>query len=76
MGTVVGLCDQSWNLEWLSVPEDSYVTIADTKLTGLMNVDCGKFEHGTQFEATSLEGQQLPRGAAISYDDLYGRSSR
>jgi hypothetical protein len=24
-GTVVGLCDQSLEVEWLSVPEDSYV---------------------------------------------------
>ena len=43
-GTVVGLCDQSWDVEWLSVPEDSYVTIAGIKLTGRMNFDCGKFE--------------------------------
>jgi hypothetical protein len=27
-GTVVGLCDQSWDVEWLSVPEDSYVTMS------------------------------------------------
>ena len=27
-GTIVGLCDQSKDIEWLSVPEGSYVTIA------------------------------------------------
>jgi hypothetical protein len=75
-GTVVGLCDQSWDVEWLSVPEDSYVTIAGIKLTGRMNFDCGKFEYGTLFEATALGGRQLPGGAAISSDDLFPPSSR
>jgi hypothetical protein len=75
-GTVVGLCDQSWDVEWLSVPEDSYVTIAGIKLTGRMNFDCGKFEYGTLFEATALGSRQLPRGAAISSDDLLPPSSR
>jgi hypothetical protein len=70
-GTVVGLCDQSWDVEWLSVPEDSYVTIAGTKLTGRINFDCGKFEYGTLFEATALGSRQLPRGTAISSDDLF-----
>src|SRR5215467_1497569 len=53
-GAVVGLCDQSWDVEWLSVPEDTYVTIAGIKLTGRINFDCGRFEHGTLFEATAL----------------------
>ena len=75
-GTVVGLCGQSWDVEWLSVPEGNYVTIADIKLTGRMNFDCGKFEYGTLFEATAFRSQQLPRGAAISSDDLFHPSSR
>jgi hypothetical protein len=75
-GSVVGLCDQSWDVEWLSVPEDSYVTVAGIKLTGRMNFDCGKFEYGTLFEATALGGRQLPRGAAVSSDDLFPPSSR
>ena len=75
-GTVVGLCDQSWDVEWLSVPEDSYVTMAGIKLTGRMNFDCGKFEYGTLFEATAFGGRQLPRGAAVSSDDLFPPSSR
>jgi hypothetical protein len=70
-GTVVGLCDQSLDVEWLSVPEDSYVRMAGIKLTGRMNFDCGKFEYGTLFEATALGGRQLPRGAAVSSDDLF-----
>jgi hypothetical protein len=37
-GTVVGLCDQSGDIEWLSVPEDSYVTIAGIKLTGSISI--------------------------------------
>ena len=75
-GAVVGLCDQSWDAEWLSVPEDSYVTIAGIKLTGRMNFDCGRFEYGTLFEATVLGSRQLARGAAISSDDLSRPSSR
>jgi hypothetical protein len=75
-GTVVGLCDQSGNIEWLSVPEDSYVTIAGIKLTGRINFDCGKFEYGTLFEATALGSRQLQRGAVISSDDLFWPSSR
>jgi len=75
-GTVVGLCDQSWDVEWLSVPEDGYVTVAVIKLTGRINFDCGKFEYGTLFEATALGDRQLPRGAAISSDDLFPPSSR
>jgi hypothetical protein len=75
-GTVVGLCDLSWDVEWLSVPEDSYVTIAGIKLTGRMNFDCGKFEYGTLFEATALGSRQLPRGAAVSSTDLLPPSSR
>ena len=74
-GAVVGLCDQSWDVEWLSVPEDTYVTIAGIKLSGRINFDCGKFEYGTLFEATALGGRQLPRGAAISSDDLFRPSS-
>ena len=70
-GTVVGLCDRSWELEWLSVPEDSYVAIAGVKLTGRMNFDCGKFEYGALFEDTVLRGRLLPRGATISYDDVF-----
>jgi hypothetical protein len=75
-GTVVGLCDRSWDIEWLSVPEDSYLMIAGIKLSGQMNFDCGKFEYGTLLEATVLVGRQLPCGAAISSDDLFPPSSR
>jgi hypothetical protein len=75
-GTIVGLCDRSWEVEWLSVPEDSYVAIAGVKLTGRMNFDCGKFEYGALFEDTVLRGQRLPRGATISYDDVFRPSPR
>jgi hypothetical protein len=75
-GTVDGLCDQSWDLDWLSVPEDSYVTIEGVKLTGRVNFDCGRFEYGTLFEVSALGGRQLPRGAQISSDDLLQPSSR
>jgi len=75
-GTVVDLCDQSSDVEWLSVPQDSYVTILGIKLTGRMNFERGKFEYGTLFEATVLGGRQLPRGAVISYDDVYRASPR
>jgi hypothetical protein len=75
-GAVVGLCDQSWDVEWLSVPEDGYVTVAVIKLTGRINFDCGKFQYGTLFEVTALGDRQLPRGAAISSDDLPQASSR
>ena len=74
-GTVVGLCDRSWEVEWLSVPEDSYVAIAGVKLTGRMNFDCGKFEYGALFEDTVLHGRLLPRGASISDNDLYRPTS-
>jgi hypothetical protein len=74
-GTVVDLCDQSWDVEWLSVPENSYVTIVGIKLTGRINFNCGKFEYGTLFEPTMLGGEQLPAGTAISYDELYRPSS-
>jgi hypothetical protein len=70
-GTVVGLCDRSWEIEWLSVPEDSCVAIAGVKLTGRMNFDCGKFEYGALFEDTVLRGRLLPRGATILYDDVF-----
>ena len=69
-GTVVGLCDRSWEVEWLSVPEDSYVAIAGVKLTGRINLDCGKFRYGTLFEDTALSGRNLPRGSSISAEDL------
>jgi hypothetical protein len=59
--TVVRLCDRSWDVEWLSVPEDSYVAIAGVKLTGGMNFDCGKFEYGALFEDTVLGSRRLPR---------------
>jgi hypothetical protein len=74
-GTVVGLCDRSWEVEWLSVPEDSYVAIAGVKLTGRMNFDCGKFEYGALFEDTVLHGRLLPRGTSISDNDLYRPTS-
>ena len=75
-GTVVGLCDRSWEVEWLSVREDSYVAIAGVKLTGRMNFDCGKFEYGALFDDTVLGGRRLPRGAAISYEDMSWASAR
>jgi hypothetical protein len=58
------------------VPEDNYVGIAGAKLTGRMNFDCGKFEYGALFEDTVLHGRRLPRGAEISYDDVFRPSSR
>jgi hypothetical protein len=75
-GTVVHLCDQSSELDWLLVPEDSYVMLAGVKLTGRMNFDCGKFQYGTLFEATVLGGRLLPRGATISHDDVLGLPPR
>jgi hypothetical protein len=75
-GTVVGVCERSWDVEWLSVPEDSYVTVAGIKLTGRINFDCGRFEYGTLFKATSLGSRQLQRGAAVSPHDLFRPSSR
>ena len=74
-GTVVDLCDRSSDIEWLSGPDGSYVTIEGIRLTGRVNFDCGKFEYGTLFEPTMLGGQQLPAGTAISYDELYRPSS-
>ena len=58
------------------MPEGSYVAIAGVKLTGRMNFECGKFEYGALFEEAVLAGRRLPRGAAISSDDLYPPSSR
>ena len=75
-GTTVSLCDQAWEAEWLSVPEDSYVMIAGVKLTGRMNFDCGRFEYGALFEDAVLHGRRLPRGAGVSYDEVFGPSSR
>jgi hypothetical protein len=75
-GAVVSLCDQSWGIEWLSVPEDSYVAIGGVKLTGRMNFDCGKFEYGTLFETTVLGDRRLSRGVMVSYDDVFRPSSR
>jgi len=75
-GTAVRLCHRAWELEWLMVPEDRYVTIAGVKLTGRMNFDCGKFEYGAVFEDTLLRDRRLPRGAGISHEDLFSPSSR
>jgi hypothetical protein len=75
-GTVVHLCERSSELDWLSVPEGSYVTLAGIKLTGRMNFDCGKFQYGTLFGATVLGGRLLPRGATISPDDMLGAPPR
>jgi len=75
-GTVVHLCERSSELDWLSVPEGSYVTLAGVKLTGRMNFDCGKFQYGTLFGATVLGGRLLPRGATISQDDVLGAPPR
>jgi len=38
-----GLGDRFRDVEWLSVPEDSYVAIAGVKLTGRMNFDCAAY---------------------------------
>ena len=76
LGTVVHLCDQSSELNWLSVPEGSYVMLAGVKLTARVNFDCGKFQSGTLFEATALGGRLLPRGATISHDDVLGAPPR
>jgi hypothetical protein len=67
-GTVVSLCER--DIGWLEVPEDRYVTIAGIKLTGRLNFDCGKFQYGALFEDNVLGDRRLPRGAAISADDL------
>jgi hypothetical protein len=64
------------DVEWLSVPEDSYVAIAGIKLTGRMNFDCGRFEYGPLSEEAALGGRRLPRDAAVSYDDLFRPSPR
>jgi hypothetical protein len=69
-GTVVSLCDGSSELGWLEVPEDRYISISGVKLTGRLNFDCGKFQYGSLFEDTELRGRRLPRGAAISADDM------
>ena len=75
-GTAVRLCHRAWELEWLLVPEDRYVTIAGVKLTGRMNFDCGKFEYGALFEDALLNDRRLPRGAGVSHQDLFPPSSR
>jgi len=41
-----------------------------------MNFDCGKFQSGILFEDTELPGRRLPRGAAISAEDLLHPASR
>src|SRR5215469_5068496 len=68
--TVVHLCEQSPELDWVLVPDQSYVVIRGVKLTGRMNFDCGKFEYGTLFEATARGSRRLPRGTTISSADL------
>jgi len=75
-GTIVRLCDDSWELDWADVPEDKSVAIAGVKLTGRMNFDCGKFQSGILFEDASLLGRRLPRGAVISSEDVLHSSSR
>jgi hypothetical protein len=69
-GSVVQLCAEAWEASYLEVPEDRYVNIAGVKLTGRINLDCGKFRYGTLFEDTALSGRNLPRGSSISAEDL------
>ncbi len=69
-GTAARICERAWELEWLSVPEDRYVTVTGVKLTGRLNFDCGKFEYGMLFEDIVLQGQPLARGAGVSHQDL------
>jgi hypothetical protein len=75
-GSVVQLCDDAWEIGRLEVPPDRYVTIAGVKLTGGINFDCGKFQYGTLFEDSVLHDRRLPRGAAISADDVAVPASR
>lgn len=75
-GSTVSLCERAWEAEWAEIPEDRYVAIADTKLTGRLNFDCGKFQYGSLFEDSVLGGRRLPRGTGISSDDLGAGHSR
>jgi len=69
-GTAAHLCERASELEWLLVPENQYVLIGSTKLTGRMNFDCGEFKYGSLFEDAMLRDQLLPRGAGVSRKDL------
>jgi hypothetical protein len=69
-GTTVHLCDRSWEIDWLLVPEHSYVTVAGVKLTGRISFDCGNFESGSLFGDTVLRGQRRPRGVVILHEDV------
>jgi hypothetical protein len=75
-GSTVSLCERAWEAEWAEIPDDRYVTIAGTKLTGRLNFDCGKFQYGSLFEDSVLGGRRLPRGTGISSDDLGAGHSR
>jgi len=75
-GTTVALCDRSQEIDYLLVPDDRYVTIADVKLTGRMNFDCGRFRYGSLFENAILRGRLLPRHALVSREDVFGTSAR
>lgn len=74
--TTVALCDRSREIDYLLVPDDRYVAIADVKLTGRMNFDCGRFRYGSLFENTFLRGRLLPRHALVSPEDVFGTSAR
>lgn len=75
-GSTVSLCERAWEAEWAEIPEDRYVAIAGTKLTGRLNFDCGKFQYGSLFEDSVVGGRRLPRGTGISSDDLGAGHSR
>ena len=74
-GITIALCEGSPDIDYLLVPEDSFVTVAGVKLTGRMNFDCGKFQYGSLFEDTVLGGRSLPRHASISREDIFGGSA-
>jgi hypothetical protein len=71
-GATVALCDLSEEINYLSIPDDRYMTIAGVKLTGRINFDCGRFEWGTLFADTVLRGRALPRNALVSREDVLG----
>ena len=75
-GSEIHLCDRSWQIDWAIVPPGGYVVVANIKLTGRLNFDCGKFEYGSLYEDTVVGGQRMARGAGVSHDDLHPQSVR
>ena len=71
--TAVALRDRSEEIDYLLIADDRYVMIAEVKLTGRINFDCGRFEYGTLFADTLLRGRALPHNAPVSREDVFGR---